>query len=194
MKELARARLETTFGEGILIVYRQGTAEHKYYILGNTEGLNPLPVRIHSSCFTGDVLSSTHCDCGEQLDQSLKIMNERGGGALLYLDQEGRGIGLAGKLKAYGRQEQGMDTVDANIAEGYPVDAREYTEQLEELRSLIGDVPIALLTNNPNKLAAAKKVFTHAERESLVICPKALSARAQAYVSVKRARLDHLKS
>jgi 3,4-dihydroxy 2-butanone 4-phosphate synthase/GTP cyclohydrolase II len=152
---LVEARLPTKFGDFRLIAF-PGDSEDKEnlaLIMGNTDG-NVL-VRIHSECFTGDVLHSMRCDCGEQLDLAMKRIADEGSGIIVYLRQEGRGIGLVNKLKAYNLQDEGMDTVEANIALGFRAELRDYGGATAILRSL-GVKTIKLMTNNPAKVEELK--------------------------------------
>jgi len=131
-----------------------GLAEHVAILIGNPATLpDPVPVRIHSACLTGDLFGSLRCDCGEQLRGSMQVFRESGGGVLLYLAQEGRGIGLGNKLRAYSIQETGLDTVDADCALGFGADERDYAVAVDMLRQL-GIQRVRLLTNNPHKLGA----------------------------------------
>ena len=131
--------------------------EHIALVMGEVALHEDVPVRIHSECFTGDVLGSKRCDCGEQLDLALQMIAQRGVGVLIYLRQEGRGIGLLKKLQAYNLQDQGMDTVDANLHLGYQADEREYS-----IAALILDAlkikSIELITNNPEKITALNRL------------------------------------
>ncbi|WP_115707192.1 bifunctional 3,4-dihydroxy-2-butanone-4-phosphate synthase/GTP cyclohydrolase II [Legionella sainthelensi] len=145
-------------------------------------------VRIHSECITGDIFGSCKCDCGKQLDQSLSMIAEEGG-ILIYLRQEGRGIGLANKLKAYALQEQGLDTVDANHQLGLPVDSRDYAIAYQVLK-YFGIDAIRLLTNNPSKIAAVDRYgIKVTERVPLEIEPTKESHR---YLKTKKERMGHL--
>lgn len=149
----------------------------------------PVPlVRIHSECITGDVFGSCKCDCGSQLQQSLALLAEEGG-ILIYLRQEGRGIGLANKLKAYALQEQGYDTVDANLALGLPVDSRDYAVAYQILKHY-GVDEIRLLTNNPQKIQAIRRygVIVH-ERVSLTVEP---TLENHTYLKTKQDKMGHL--
>ena len=141
------------------MVFREGNGilEHVAILIGNRDVWpDPVPVRIHSACLTGDLFGSLRCDCGEQLRGSLRIFSEAGGGVLLYLAQEGRGIGLANKLRAYNLQQEGFDTVDADCTLGFGADERGYNSAVEMLRHLKID-RICLLTNNPEKVRAVRE-------------------------------------
>jgi GTP cyclohydrolase II len=146
-------------------------------------------VRLHSECMTGDVLGSLRCDCGQQLSAALALIATAGSGVLLYLPQEGRGIGLANKIRAYALQDQGLDTVDANLALGLPVDRREYASAAAILREL-GLRQVRLLTNNPAKSAALEKHGVRVEeRVPLTVPPNAVNQR---YLRTKADRMGHL--
>ena len=154
----ADAKLPTRYGDFRIHGFVDNiTGEpHIALIMGNPSECDDLLVRVHSECLTGDAFGSAKCDCGEQLDLALKAIAEKGCGMLIYLRQEGRGIGLINKLKAYELQEKGMDTVEANVALGYPEDARNYSVAAQILKSF--DVKkVSLLTNNPQKIDGLKK-------------------------------------
>lgn len=157
--DLVQTPIPTRHGEFILHYYDNNLddKEHIAMVRGQVEGLERVPVRIHSECFTGDVLGSRRCDCGEQLDMALQMIDEKGVGILIYLRQEGRGIGLLKKLQAYNLQDAGMDTVDANIHLGHLADEREYGIAALILESLKVK-SIELITNNPQKIDGLKKL------------------------------------
>ncbi|MGZ4954889.1 GTP cyclohydrolase II [Methylobacter sp.] len=159
LENLVQTPIPTKHGEFILHYYSNtiDDKEHVALVKGDVAGKEHVPVRIHSECFTGDVLGSRRCDCGEQLDMALQIIDKAGFGILIYLRQEGRGIGLLKKLQAYNLQDQGMDTVDANIHLGHLADEREYNIAALMLENL-NVKSIELITNNPKKIEELKKL------------------------------------
>lgn len=160
-------------------------------MLGNVDAETPLLTRIHSECLTGDVFGSARCDCGAQLHKSLELINEAGVGILIYLrGHEGRGIGLAHKLRAYELQDQGHDTIDANIEQGFAPDLRSYEAAAEILQDL--DInKIKLLTNNPEKLNLTQYGIEIESRLALEIPPTSENID---YLKAKRDRMGHLLS
>jgi len=153
VENLVQTRIPTEHGEFTLHYYSNNldNKEHIAFVKGDVSNKQGIPVRIHSECFTGDVFGSRRCDCGEQLDMALRLINEAGCGVLIYLRQEGRGIGLLKKLQAYNLQDQGLDTVDANIHLGHLADEREYDLAALMLKDLKVS-SVSLMTNNPKKI------------------------------------------
>ena len=185
---VATATVPTKWAEFACHAYRRPDGvEHLALVLGRLDD-GPL-VRVHSECLTGDVFASARCDCGAQRDLALERIASEGRGALVYLrGQEGRGIGLGEKIRAYALQEVGYDTVDANLALGHPADARDYSDAAEIQRHL-GATSIRLLTNNPDKTDALRTCGIDViAREPIVIEPTAANA---AYLHTKRERMGH---
>lgn len=183
----------TKYGEFQMFIFHSELLkqEHVAIIKGNLETLKkgPTLLRVHSECFTGDIFGSYRCDCGDQLDRSLKLIEEKGSGAIVYLRQEGRGIGLFNKVKAYQLQDQGMDTAEANLHLGFPVDSRDYTMAAQILR-YFGISDINLLTNNPSKIDGLTKLgFNKIERVPLEINANQKNAQ---YLMTKKTKLGHL--
>jgi 3,4-dihydroxy 2-butanone 4-phosphate synthase/GTP cyclohydrolase II len=148
-------------------------------------------VRVHSECFTGDIFGSYRCDCGDQLERSLKLIEEEGNGMVIYLRQEGRGIGLFNKVKAYQLQDKGMDTAEANLHLGFPVDLRDYTMAAQILKYFKVN-SLRLMTNNPQKIEGLRKLnVTDIERFPLEV--NAHNKNAQ-YLFTKKVKLGHLLS
>lgn len=187
--KVVRARLPVEVGEFHAEIYNGADGkEHVVLTIGHLDRHRPALVRVHSECFTGDVLGSRRCDCGDQLAESLRRIAAEGCGVLLYLRQEGRGIGLADKLRAYNLQDLGYDTVDANTQLGHAPDKRDYGVAAGILRDL-GVVAVRLLTNNPAKVAALTAAgIDVAERVPLQIAP---GDHNRDYLTTKRDRSGH---
>lgn len=188
---VARAKLPTRFGEfTILGIEGSGSKESAVALLrGRVNSANPPLVRIHSQCLTGDVLCSERCDCRAQLEYSLEKIAQAPAGVLLYLPQEGRGIGLMNKLKAYELQDRGMDTVEANRRLGFAADHRQYGFTANILR-LLGMRTVRLLSNNPDKIEQLERAGIRvAER---VPCQPPAGRRSRAYLRTKKDKLGHL--
>jgi GTP cyclohydrolase II len=188
---LAEAVLPTRFGTFRIVIFHDDVtqAETVALIHGDIRGEAPALVRLHSECLTGDVLGSLRCDCGEQLEVALALIAASPCGVLLYMRQEGRGIGLLNKIRAYALQDTGLDTVDANTALGLPVDSRDYSSAAAILRHL-GLLQVRLLTNNPAKWQALERHGVHVvERVPLEVPPNPSNRR---YLHTKAARLGHL--
>ena len=189
-RRVAEASLPTRYGSFETFVYE--APDHKEHValtLGAIDGGGPVLVRVHSECLTGDVLGSSRCDCGEQLADSLRFLQEQGRGILLYLRQEGRGIGLTKKISAYALQEQGLDTVEANLALGLPEDMRDYRVAAEMLLDL-GVRSTRLLTNNPAKIEGLERYGVEVvERIPLGMSPNPSNV---GYLRTKREKMGHL--
>lgn len=187
---VASTTLPTRYGIFHLHVFTDESArEHVALVVGDVDDGTPVTTRIHSECLTGDVFGSRRCDCGEQLDRTMVQLQEGGRGVLLYLRQEGRGIGLANKIRAYALQEHGLDTVDANRALGFPDDLRDYGIAAAMLRDL-GVEAVALITNNPSKIVGLERHGVRVvERLPLHVAPNLYN---QPYIDAKRERMGHL--
>jgi 3,4-dihydroxy 2-butanone 4-phosphate synthase / GTP cyclohydrolase II len=190
---LAEAELPTRYGKGRIIIYgvkHEPGNEPVAVVMGDLQAIPAPLVRMHSSCFTGDLLESLRCDCGDQLRMALEMIGHEGVGALVYLPQEGRGIGLVEKLKAYALQDQGLDTVEANLALGYRADQRDYGIGLQILQDL-GLHQVRLLTNNPKKTDAfvIHGYGLEVVGQVPIIAPE--EAERRHYLAAKRDKLGH---
>ena len=184
------AFLPTVRGDFKIQVFHESTTgfDHVALTLGDMEGPDPVLIRVHSECLTGAVFSSTRCDCGPQLHAALDAIVEKGWGALLYLRQEGRGIGLHAKIQAYHLQDQGADTLDANLMLGHPADARDYAIAANILADL-GVEQVNLLTNNPEKVdQLTKHGIEVAARTPLIV---GVGAKNRDYLATKGERMGH---
>lgn len=187
----AETKLPTKFGEFRIIVFKN-EVDHKEHLLivkGDVRGKSDVLMRIHSECLTGDVFGSHRCDCGEQLENALRSIEEQGEGIVIYMRQEGRGIGLTNKIKAYTLQDQGYDTVEANVKLGFPPDMREYSLAAQMLREL--DVKsVKLLTNNPEKKEDLERWgITVSKRVPIVIKANSINAK---YLNTKKEKMRHM--
>ena len=188
---VAEARLPTPFGEWRIVGYRNDVDAHEHVaiVFGDVAGGEGVLVRMHSRCLTGDVFHSKRCDCGWQLDRAMELIEETGRGVVVYLDQEGRGIGLLNKLKAYALQDQGADTVEANERLGFKPDLRDYGIGAQILLDL-GLRSIRVLTNNPKKLVGLEGYGLRVEDGVRLEAPP--TSENASYLSTKRSKLGHL--
>ena len=190
----SEADVPTEYGTFRIVVYREnadptGAIEHCAIVKGDVRGAQDLLIRVHSECFTGEALHSLKCDCREQLDQALTIISEQGQGAVLYLRQEGRGIGLGNKIRAYALQQQGVDTVDANLRLGFAADARKYHVASAMLADL-NVLSVQVLTNNPDKVEALRSDGVLVSgRVGMDVIP---NQHNRGYLDTKRQRMGHL--
>lgn len=187
----AETKLPTKFGDFRIIVFKNEVdhKEHLMIVKGDVRGKSDVLMRIHSECLTGDVFGSHRCDCGEQLENALRSIEEQGEGIVIYMRQEGRGIGLTNKIKAYTLQDQGYDTVEANVKLGFPPDMREYSLAGQMLREL--DVKsVKLLTNNPEKKEDLERWgITVSKRVPIVIKANSINAK---YLNTKKEKMRHM--
>jgi len=194
IRRVARAGLPTAHGDFEMFVYEAPDGKEHVALVtgfepGNLKRDEPVLVRLHSECLTGDVFGSRRCDCGEQLQESVRLLREQGRGVLLYLRQEGRGVGLANKISAYALQDEGLDTVQANLALGLPEDARDYRPAAEMLLDL-GVCRAAVLTNNPAKIEGLRRHGVEVvERLPVRVEPNPLNI---SYLRTKKEKLGHL--
>lgn len=190
IEEIVRVDMPTKYGHFKLVAFQEKNSsnEHLALIKGSWKPEEPVLVRVHSSCFTGDILGSLRCDCGDQLHYAMKMVEEEGTGVILYMNQEGRGIGLLNKLKAYRLQEQGMDTVEANLHLGFQMDQRDYGVGAQILRHL-GITKLKLITNNPKKrVGLIGYGLEIVENVPVRIAPNPYNEK---YLQTKRDKLGH---
>ncbi|MDP6658714.1 MAG: GTP cyclohydrolase II [Candidatus Poseidoniia archaeon] len=185
---LAAARLPTRFGEFRILTFPGETTNREHIALALGDMAGEVVVRIHSECLTGDVFHSDRCDCGEQLDLAMERIAEAGSGVIIYLRQEGRGIGLVNKLHAYNLQDEGLDTVEANEVLGFSGEMRQYGDGVTILKCL-GVSCVALLTNNPAKVEALREAGLTVRREPHTVAPK---AENRSYLRTKAGKMGHL--
>ena len=189
---VATSNLPTAYGEFKISVFQDPQTGEEHVALSKgleTAPTEPVLVRIHSECLTGDAFGSLKCDCGPQLHNTMKMMNEAGQGVILYLRQEGRGIGLTNKIRAYALQDQGHDTLDANLMLGLPADARVY-DMCGPMLAHVGVDSVRLITNNPDKVAyLTEHGINVVERVPLLVGVNDMNAE---YLATKRDRMGHL--
>lgn len=189
--KVAEAKLPTQIGEFRIAGYQSQTSSEEFVVLfkGKMEADFPTLVRIHSQCLTGDVFGSIKCDCGEQLEKAMELIEQAGRGAIVYQQQEGRGIGILNKIRAYALQDEGADTVEANEELGFAVDMRNY-QQCAEILFDLGLCKVRVMSNNPDKLEALEKAGLQiVERVPIEIEAKEPAAH---YLRTKREKLGHL--
>jgi GTP cyclohydrolase II len=186
----ADARLPTSKGDFRIRVFNDSETgmDHVALTLGEMRGPDPVLLRVHSECLTGDAFGSLRCDCGPQLDAAISMIQEVGWGCILYLRQEGRGIGLHAKIQAYNLQDKGADTVEANLLLGHPADARDYGVA-SEILNLIGVDSVCLLTNNPDKIGQLVSYGINVEeRMPLVV---GVGEENRDYLAIKVDKMGH---
>lgn len=191
VERVVEAKLPTCYGDFTIYGYenKKSGEHHVALTMGNIADEKPLLVRVHSECLTGDVLGSLKCDCGDQYDAAMRQIAKEGRGVMVYLRQEGRGIGLINKLKTYALQEKGMDTVEANIALGFPPDMRDYTVGAQILQDL-GVKKLKLLTNNPKKITGlAVHGLEIVERVPIETKHK---KQSEFYMAIKKQKMGHI--
>ncbi len=183
--------LPTQYGEFKMVPFRQKSngLDHVALIKGEWKEDEPILVRVHSSCVTGDIFGSMRCECGEQLHESMKMIDEKGQGVIVYLNQEGRGIGLMAKVSAYKLQEEGLDTVEANLHLGYKADERDYGVGAQILRSL-GVSKMRLLTNNPIKRVGLESYGLEVVENVPIVIPT--NKYNEFYMETKQNKMGHI--
>lgn len=190
VEKVADARLPTDFGEFRIAGYRSLISDEEFVCVykGDLDPNTPVPVRIHSQCLTGDVFHSAKCDCGNQLELAMQTIEKAGSGVIVYQQQEGRGIGIINKIRAYALQDEGADTIEANLRLGLEVDLREYGQCVEILSDL-GVRKVLAMSNNPAKIQAMREGGLEiVERIPIEFKP---SKDTEKYLSVKKFRMGH---
>lgn len=191
VERLAEANLPTEFGMFRIIGFKSLATNEEFPVLvkGELDAETPTLVRIHSQCLTGDVFHSLKCDCGRQLDQAMKLIQDEGRGVIVYQQQEGRGIGITNKIRAYELQDAGQDTVEANLSLGFDADLRQYECCVDILKQL-GLRRVRLMSNNPDKIAAVEQAGIEVvERVSIEVTPHENSL---GYMKTKKEKMGHL--
>ena len=190
VEQVANAKLPTEFGEFRIAGYRSLISDEEFVVIykGEMDGDTPTLVRIHSQCLTGDVFGSIKCDCGPQLHAAMRMVEAEGCGAIVYQQQEGRGIGILNKIRAYALQDEGADTVEANEKLGFAIDARDY-QQCAEILFDLGLCKVKVISNNPDKLAALEQAgLKIVERIPIEIDAEAPAAH---YLRTKKEKMGH---
>lgn len=190
VEQVANAKLPTEFGEFRIAGYRSLISDEEFVVIykGEMDGDTPTLVRIHSQCLTGDVFGSIKCDCGPQLHAAMRMVEAEGCGAIVYQQQEGRGIGILNKIRAYALQDEGADTVEANEKLGFAIDARDY-QQCAEILFDLGLCKVKVISNNPDKLAALERAGLQiVERIPIEIAAEEPAAH---YLRTKKEKMGH---
>jgi 3,4-dihydroxy 2-butanone 4-phosphate synthase/GTP cyclohydrolase II len=187
---IAEANLPTRFGLFRIMGFKSVGSSEEFPVLvkGELDRNTPTLVRIHSQCLTGDVFHSLKCDCGPQLDHAMELIESEGRGVIIYQQQEGRGIGITNKIRAYALQDAGQDTVEANLSLGFEADLRQYECCVDILKQL-GLRRIRLMSNNPDKIAALEQAGFEIERVPIEVEP---DERTLEYLKTKKAKLGHM--